>query len=51
MTKLNKWACKRCKKGIVPKVKWQEYCSDKCRMIAWAIRHLEAEGYKVVQAE
>ena len=35
--------CGRCGEGI----KRGTYCSDRCRMLSWAIRELEKEGYVV----
>ena len=32
--------CKLCGSSMIPKVKWQEYCSEKCRHLAWAKRQL-----------
>lgn len=47
----SKGACGRCGRSFQPKVKWQEYCSDKCRMYGWLIKKLAEEGYKVVKVE
>lgn len=41
MKKTNNPACKLCGKAVVKKVHWQEYCSAKCRHLAWAKKQLE----------
>ena len=47
----SKSTCKRCSVSFKGKVDWQKYCSNLCRMMAWAIKKLEEDGYKVVKAD
>lgn len=32
-------SCGRCRKPYAPKVPWQEFCADKCRLAAWNAQH------------
>lgn len=43
----NKEACKRCKGLFLRKTKWQDFCTSRCRMLAYWTKELEADGYKV----
>ena len=36
--------CLICGKECLRKRKWQEYCSQRCRMLAWAKRELAKEN-------
>ena len=36
--------CQVCGKEIETKIYWRKFCSDKCRLIAWARRQEDKKG-------
>lgn len=42
MSAVHPRTCKRCREGFTPARKWQEFCSDKCR-VRFFVEEREAE--------
>lgn len=46
-----KEACKRCKTPFLPKTKWQDFCSSRCRLLAYWSKEIEKDGYRIIKLE